>query len=73
MEPRLRLGEDLILKYPYQKGKTTYTKKIVKVVEGKVYILDPVTKEQILVGQALWTGNVLVVVLSVHREDQIED
>jgi hypothetical protein len=68
IEPQLRLGEDLILKYPYQKGKATYTTKIVRVVEGMVYILDPSTKEQILVGQALWIGNVLVMAMTVHKE-----
>jgi len=66
--PQLRLGEDLILKYPYQKGKATYTTKLVKVVEGMVYILNPVTKEQILVGRALWLGDVLVMAMTVRKK-----
>ena len=67
MKPQLRLGQDLILKYPYQKGKAAYTTKLVRVVEGMVYVLDPSTKEQILVGRALWLGDVLVMAMAVQR------
>ena len=68
IKPELRLGADLILKYPYQKGRATYTSKLVRVVGGMVYILNPSTKEQILVGRALWIGDVLVMAMTVCRE-----
>ena len=68
MEPRLHIGFDLVLKYAYQKGKATHTTKIVRVVDGIVYVLDPSTKDQIAVGKALWIGSTLVMALPVRRE-----
>lgn len=68
IEPELRFGDDLILKYPYHKGKSNYTEKIVRVCDGTVYVLDPATKDQIAVGKALWIGNVLVMAMIVHQE-----
>ena len=66
--PELRLGKDLILKYPYRKGGRTYTEKIVRVCDGIVYMLDPATKDQIPVGQALMVGDVLVIAMTVQKE-----
>lgn len=68
MKPRLHLGFDKVLKYPYRKGKRAYTKKIVRVVDGVVYILDPSTKKQVAVGKALWVGNTLVIAMTVQKE-----
>lgn len=69
IEPnKLYLGFDKVLRYAYCKGKRRYTKSIVRVVDGIVYIQDPSTKDQIECGKALWVGNVLVMALSVHRE-----
>lgn len=65
----LKLGEDLILKFPYQKGKSAYTEKIVRVCDGIVYVLDPATKEQVAVGKALWIGNVLVMAMAVNTDN----
>jgi len=64
----LYLGPDEVLKYAYRKGKQHYTKSIVRVVDGIVYIQDPSTKNQIECGSALWVGDILVLALSVHRE-----
>ena len=68
MKPKLHIGFDQVLKYPYQKGKATYTTKLVRVVGGMVYILNPSTKEQVLVGKALWVGSVLVMAMTVDIE-----
>jgi len=68
IEPELRLGKDLILKYPYHKGGRTYTEKIVRVCDGTVYVLDPATKSQIAVGQALIVGTVLVIAMAIQKE-----
>lgn len=68
IEPKLTLGPDRVLKFPYHKGKRLYTEKIVRVRNGTVYVLDPSTKEQIAVGKALWMGNVLVIAMTVRTE-----
>lgn len=68
MKPKLRLGDDLVLKFPYRKGKATHTTKIVRVCDGVVYALDPSTKCQVAVGQALWSGNILVMAMAVEIE-----
>lgn len=67
IEAELILGADCVLKYPYQKGKQTYTKKIVRVCDGIVYILDPSTKDQIPVGKALMMGNILVIAMTLQE------
>jgi len=68
IQPRLSIGFDQILKYPYRKGETTHTKKIVRVCDGTVTVLDPATKTQIVVGLAILVGDILVLALPVHRE-----
>ena len=65
--PELSFGDDLILKLPYTKGKSSYTLKLVRVCDGEVFALDPATKEQILIGRALWLGDVLVMAMTVHQ------
>ena len=69
IEPKLRLGDNLVLKFPYRKGKTAHTTKIVRVCDGVVYALDPSTKEQVAVGQALWIGSILVMAMAVEVEE----
>lgn len=68
IKPELSLGQDLILKYPFTKGTRHHSLKIVRVVDGTVYVLDPNTKEQIAVGKALLMGPVLVMAMTVKTE-----
>lgn len=68
IRPRLSLGVDRILKYPYTKGSRSYTKKVVRVCDGIVTVLDPGTKDQTVVGLALEIDGILILALPVHRE-----